>query len=204
MYTTSKIKEGAFRAGVGNSDLKWNNGEMPYIIDKKFTKAQRGAIKKAIRKFNGQMAGCLKLRYNISNVYFISETVSSRAPRKTDTHKITFKKVSRGCSSNVGKVSRSQSINLSDGCFSIGNKRTITHEIIHAFGFTHEQNRNDRHKHVNIIWENIKHKHWNNFKKRPKLYVDYTKEYDPKSIMHYRSTTFAKRPGLTTIESTVK
>ena len=110
---------------------------------------------------------------------------------------------SEECSSNVGKVSPGQTINLgSDGCYS---QKVIIHEFIHAIGFDHEFNRKDRDDFVKIIWKNIKdgfndtfeiHDKWRTFKTT----------YDWKSIMHYESTHLSKiinDPKFSTMESKV-
>lgn len=65
-----------------------------------------------------------------------------------------FKGESSGCWSSVGRTGGPQTINLQlNGCLS--KKGTALHEIAHALGIFHEQNRYDRDNFVKIRLENI-------------------------------------------------
>ncbi|RCN32113.1 astacin [Ancylostoma caninum] len=89
------------------------------------------------------------------------------------------------CLSNVGKVGGRQNMSLGEGCEWFGH---AYHEIGHALGLHHAQNRWDRDEHITINWANI-----------PKDYVDqfnstashefttYGFPYDYGSVMHYES-----------------
>ena len=59
-----------------------------------------------------------------------------------------------GCWSHLGRTTRTggQQISLGRGCV---YQSTTTHEIIHALGWHHEQNRSDRDTFVEIIWANV-------------------------------------------------
>lgn len=66
---------------------------------------------------------------------------------------VIFKNDQSGCWSNVGMIGGSQDINLEDPCFK--KSGTIQHEILHAVGFYHEQNRADRDRYVEILKSNV-------------------------------------------------
>ncbi|XP_059475952.1 low choriolytic enzyme-like [Neocloeon triangulifer] len=100
-----------------------------------------------------------------------------------------------GCFSSVGRRGGSQRLNLQrPRCI---NKKTVSHEFIHALGFFHEQSRGDRDKYVQILYKNIKNPNIHNFERRDSNNLGST--YDPESIMHYSRYAFAKNPKLPTI-----
>lgn len=72
-------------------------------------------------------------------------------------------------------------------------KRTALHEICHALGLLHEQSREDRDTHVEILYDNIEFPLGlgGNFGQAVYTSTD-VGSYDFKSIMHYRPTAFGK------------
>ena len=63
------------------------------------------------------------------------------------------------CSSQVGHLSGGQTVSLDDGCVYTD---IVQHELMHAAGFWHEQNRYDRDDYVIINWGNIQLGNLNN------------------------------------------
>ncbi|KAK6013994.1 astacin, partial [Ostertagia ostertagi] len=67
-----------------------------------------------------------------------------------------------------------------------------THEIAHALGLFHHQQRYDRDDYVTFIEENVQFRYWLNFAKIPSKYLDtYGLPYDIGSVMHYTPTEFS-------------
>ena len=84
-----------------------------------------------------------------------SKTCLKFVVRTTEKDFLSFENSKTGCWSSVGKVGRKQTVNLqSPGCTTkIG---TPIHEMFHAIGFLHEQNRYDRDSFVRVLTVNIK------------------------------------------------
>lgn len=107
---------------------------------------------------------------------------------------VTFR-TGTGCSSAVGCQRGEQFIKLSAAC-STGN---VIHEIGHAVGLFHEQSREDRDLHVDVIFDNIEPLYRHNFTQKIKEGQDIG-VYDFASIMHYPADAFS-RNGNPTIRS---
>lgn len=78
-----------------------------------------------------------------------------RSRRPEDEDWVSIVSGYSGCWSSVGRVGGKQEVNLQrPGCVTkIG---TVIHELLHALGFHHEQNRWERDSYVKIMWENIR------------------------------------------------
>lgn len=108
-----------------------------------------------------------------------------------DQDYISIQNQATGCWSSVGRVGGEQIVNLqSPGCVTkIG---TILHELMHAVGFLHEQNREERDNYVYILNQNIMKGHESNFDKvRQGTSSGFGVDYDYNSVMHYSSTAFS-------------
>lgn len=96
----------------------------------------------------------------------------------------------RGCFSYVGRIGGEQTLSLEGiGCEFPG---TIAHELMHAVGFYHQQNRSDRDDHLEILWDNIARSKHNQFQKMAPWDNKLLNEFDYDSIMLYGPRTFGK------------
>jgi hypothetical protein len=78
---------------------------------------------------------------------------------------------------------------------------TVIHELLHAAGFLHEQNREERDTFVSIVDGNIRSGYEINFKKAsPGETTGFGVGYDYGSVMHYSSKAFSKN-GQPTIKA---
>ncbi|KAG8449760.1 hypothetical protein GDO86_016420 [Hymenochirus boettgeri] len=125
---------------------------------------------------------------------FESLTCVRFVPRTTETDYLNIMS-NGGCGSYVGKTGGAQRVELASyGCMYRG---VIQHELNHALGFYHEQNRSDRDDYVTINTENIIPEYLPNF---GKLDTDNLGlEYDYNSVMHYARDAFTNTPGKDTI-----
>ncbi|CAG5136449.1 unnamed protein product [Candidula unifasciata] len=160
------------RKAIKNLNTRWTNKRIPYrIAPSTFSNTDNAEIMQAIGEWE---------KYTCIN--FQPATIS-------DSNFVNFEDGS-GCSSYIGMIRGKQSVSLAGGC---RFKGIIAHEIGHAVGFFHEQNRPDRDDYVIIKKENILHPDvYDNFKKYDWSAVSsYDVPYDYKSIMHYGGTAFS-------------
>ncbi|XP_055354820.1 zinc metalloproteinase nas-29-like isoform X2 [Paramacrobiotus metropolitanus] len=151
-----------------------NNGKnIPYQISHEFDTEQSSRIRQGLQKIQARTFACIT---------FINKT--------TETDFIFFKP-SRLCQSRVGKHVNGgrHDIELSNAC--VNHIGIIQHEVLHALGLFHEQNRPDRDAYVEIFYDNIQPDFVFNFRLLSAMEV-YGTMYDLDSIMHYGGFDFAK------------
>jgi len=97
-----------------------------------------------------------------------------------------------GCYSYLGRVSTRagyQPLSLGAGCVQSG---VIQHELIHALGFDHEQNRPDRDSFISINLNNVQKSARGQFDRlTTSTYEDLGSRYEIGSVMHYTAFAFA-------------
>lgn len=117
----------------------WPTSDIPFYIQPNLPNAER--VNEALTYFSG------------TNIHFV--------PYVNQEDVIVFQNGQGTCKSYLGYIGGKQPIFLSEAC----SAHEIAHEIMHALGFIHEQNRNDRDNYIDIIWTNIDSRYNINFEK---------------------------------------
>ncbi|TMW53114.1 hypothetical protein DOY81_001842 [Sarcophaga bullata] len=173
------------RNGILAGSYRWPKAIIPYEIQGPFSTNDLAIITHAFNEYHAKT--CVRFR---------------KRTNEQDYVVITNKR--SGCWSSVGRMGGRQEVNLeSPKCFS--NYGTTIHELMHALGFYHEQNRYERDAYVKVLTENIKPNMLVNFGKLPfDAASGYGVGYDYASVLHYRSTSFTKngKPTLEALKAT--
>ncbi|XP_070500970.1 zinc metalloproteinase nas-4-like [Chironomus tepperi] len=176
------IPTGNAKNGMKSETYRWKNGEIPYVIRGRFSSSEMSLIKNAFNQYHKNT--CLKFT----------------ARRSGQTDYIAIDNSQSGCWSSVGRVGGEQIVNLqSPGC--VTKTGTVIHELLHAAGFLHEQNREERDQFVSIIDANVRTGYEVNFKKASTgETTGFGIGYDYGSVMHYSTKAFSKN-GQPTIKA---
>lgn len=165
------------RNGLVKQSSRWQNGIVPYVfsgLSKYYKKTFGNSFNQG---FNSTGDSDRRIIMKAIDEYH-SKTCIKFVPRSNEKDFLSFESTNTGCWSSVGRIGKRQAINLqSPGCTTkIG---TPMHEIMHALGFLHEQNRNDRDSFVRVITSNIKPETLTNFEKASASETtDYGVRYD--------------------------
>ncbi|CAG5133960.1 unnamed protein product, partial [Candidula unifasciata] len=150
------------RKAIKHASSRWPQDEIPYEI--------------IPDQFNDE---ALDLIYQAMHVWQQYTCIKFRPVHSLDRNYIKIIN-GTGCYSQVGMIGGPQEVSLNTAdCI---NLNFITHELGHAIGFFHEQNRPDRDQFVTIIMENVE----NEYNYKISYEIDtYGVPYDYKSLMHY-------------------
>ncbi len=144
----------------------WPSTEIPYFIPPQL--AGREKIEEALEMF--------------------ADTPIRFVPFAQQKDVLVFEESQGSCKSYVGFVGGAQPIWIAPNC----GPAEIAHEILHALGFVHEQNRSDRDQFVEIFWDQIEKEHRLNFEILPDelMRVSLLSDFDFESMMMYPTSIF--------------
>jgi len=156
----------------------WDKPEIPYAINSDLPNPAR--VKEALRHIT-----------RATGVKFVAYQNQPDA--------ILFQKGTEHCLSVLGRQGGLQPIKLAADC----GWHEITHEVLHAIGFIHEQSRHDRDQFVEVVWDNIEKPFHSQFSKLPEEFLGPAQgsQFDYHSIMLYGPTLFARVKGDATLRS---
>uniref|UniRef100_A0A0N5A5S5 Metalloendopeptidase n=1 Tax=Parastrongyloides trichosuri TaxID=131310 RepID=A0A0N5A5S5_PARTI len=113
--------------------------------------------------------------------------------QKINKSLIEFIRSNSFCLSEIGKRSTNNNTKIQLTDFCSRQFGTVGHEVLHALGVGHEQQRSDRNKYVKINDNNIKSGYERNFKKHDNYnWMSFEIPYDYASIMHYKKNALSK------------
>ena len=165
---------GYYEPGIG-PDIRWPNGVIPFRIDPSLPDPQR-------------------VHEAVANV----EASTSRINFVAYTGQADYINILPGnsCSSGVGNTGGQQVVYLTTGC---GTKETV-HELGHAIGLHHEQQRCDRDNYVEVLYGNMLSEGVGSYSTLCSGTAVIFGAYDEASIMHYGPYAYTSN-GLPTMRS---
>ena len=169
--------------------FKWPSGTVPYRFDP--TQVSNGTITAAkMQQFRDAVAEWAAS----ANVHF-NEFTGATPPNFVTVQENAS--LGGGFSSSVGMAGGEQFVQFGPQAW---NRGTVCHEVGHAIGYYHEQQRDDRDTYVVILTQNIIPGQEGNFAKLPGGSVAQG-AYDFYSVMHYARNALSIDPdNLDTIE----
>ncbi|MCU1329197.1 MAG: hypothetical protein JWN34_4567 [Bryobacterales bacterium] len=152
----------------GTGAQLWTNATIYYTVDSDVPNQQR--ILDGIAQWN-------------------TRTQFKILPRTTEKNYVRFQRVfiDAACNSYVGMLGGEQILGVTDNC-PVGS---VVHELGHAWGLLHEQQRSDRGGNMTVLYENIDKRFHSAFNQSVGSSTDLS-FYDFGSIMQYPATGFSR------------
>merc|ERR1712038_321727 len=160
---------------------RWPDGNLKYKIDNVITGDDLDIVHAGIAEFNEDMRGCVNIQ---------------EATEADKNYVKVF--IDKGCYADVGMIKGEQRLSLGRDekghCYT---KDTVMHEFIHAFGFSHEQTREDSGQYITVHKDRIIFLKTPDdiFKKNFAVkanWLTYGLPYDFNTFMHYPWWAFNK------------
>ena len=173
------VKSGRNVHAAARLQRLWPGGRIPYTVADSISPGLKGRITDAVRNW-------------------IQNTPIRLIPRTSEADFVQFTTGGdlRVCASAVGRIGGAQEIRLPETC----TTGDIIHEIGHAVGLWHQQERSDRNRYVTVLYENINRRYTANFSQLP-ADDQILGPYDFNSIMHYGAYDFSRDGSAPTIET---
>ncbi|KAI9557811.1 hypothetical protein GHT06_014560 [Daphnia sinensis] len=175
---------GITKSANKNAAAKWANAQVPYVISSSFSGEERQIIASAMDVYHQKT--CIRF-----------------VPRRTQSEylKIIRSRESKDWSHYPGcwagtKVGGVLELSLDNGCVT---RSIAIHELMHALGFGHEQQRPDQAKYIIVKYDNIEPKNHQWFKPDQPNPFNTVGRYDINSVMHYGAYTCAIDPSKPTM-----
>ena len=148
----------------------WTNNTVPYVIDTDIPNPTR--ITDAVTWYNQNTPVTYQPRASeASFVHYVHSTIGNGV-----------------CYSSVGMIGGEQFIHVEDAC----TTGTLIHEMTHATGFFHEQERQDRNLNITVLYENIDKAQFSEFPVPSTQTEQDVGGYDYASHMHYGAFSFSR------------
>jgi hypothetical protein len=160
---------------LGQRQLYWEWGVIPYEMAPNFTDAERARIRAAMDTWQ-----------RVAPITFVPRTTQSGFLAVT-RDEVADPQTASPCFAAVGhQLGRMSRINLGSSCSA--SSGIIVHELGHVLGFHHEHQRSDRDSYITIDLGNVTGNARFAFNK---FTIPVFGPYDFGSIMHYGATAFA-------------
>lgn len=163
-------------------DSRWPRRTIPYVISPNFRFETRQYLKASLDEMNSLTVLNFVPRTNEIDYIFIEPIDKTRFPNAAGLTYIGYQR------------SGAQSVMVVDYPVYWFLKSVIQHEMLHAIGMAHEQNRPDRNLYIDLFDENIIPEVRSNFLPF-NFYSKSYGPYDPYSIMHYGSDSGSNGRG---------
>lgn len=156
--------------------MLWPSAEIPFGFSEGFPDSLRVKVLSAVKYFNDETA---------------MEFIPVDTERDEDA--VVFQ-VREGapCASYLGRIGGMQPVYMNQAC----SEQDVIHELMHALGFVHEQQREGRDGYIKVLWPNIEADYQYNFSILPDSLVHQYQgsvfNMSLKSVMMYHDEAFSK------------